>query len=156
MSDTVQTKPQETMIPKGALGAAIMLVLFSLVVVTVSRMTGVGSTQMVPPAVVESRDLRFADGKDGAVLVYDAQSNQLIERMPSGSAGFIRVVMRKMAHERKLASIGSEPPFRLARHSNGQVTITDTVNGTRVDLDAFGAANAENFTRLMTMKGGTS
>lgn len=156
MSEAVQDKAQETMIPKGALGAAIMLVLFALVAVTVSRVTGVGSTQMTPPAVVESRDLRFEDGKDGAVVVLDARDNQVIEQMPSGTAGFVRVVMRGMARERRLGDIGSEPPFRLARHSNGQVTITDTATGKRVDLDAFGTANAESFTRLMTMKGGAS
>ncbi len=63
----------EPIVPRGGVFAAAALVLFALAAVTTVRLTGVGGTHMVLPAAIESRDLQFEDGKNGAVLVFDAQ-----------------------------------------------------------------------------------
>uniref|UniRef100_Q07RX7 Putative photosynthetic complex assembly protein n=1 Tax=Rhodopseudomonas palustris (strain BisA53) TaxID=316055 RepID=Q07RX7_RHOP5 len=139
----------EIYIPKGALIGAGLLVVFALIAVTASRLTGVGQVKMTPPPIVESVDLNFEDGQDGSVLVYRAGDRQLVESLPPGSSGFVRVVMRGMARERKLAGVGQQPPFRLARHENGQITLTDTNNDKMIDLNAFGASNVAAFARLM-------
>jgi putative photosynthetic complex assembly protein len=140
---------QEPLIAKGGILAGCGLVLFALAAVTTSRLTGVGDVRMSVPAIVESRDLNFMDGQGGAVLVLDHRDGRVIETLPPGSNGFIRVVMRGLARERKLGDIGPQPPFRLSRHANGQLTLTDTTSGRKVDLDAFGAANLGAFARLM-------
>ena len=131
------------------------LVMFTLVAVTASRLTGLGEVRMTLPAAVESRDLQFADGQGGTVLVYDATDRQLIDTIAPGTNGFVRVVLRGLARERKLGDIGAEPPFRLTRHTNGQMTLTDTSSSKQIDLAAFGAVNAQAFTRLMARKGAT-
>jgi len=143
----------EPLIPKGGLLAGAALVLFALTAVTTARLTGTGGTRMTLPAAVESRDLNFADGDHGAVLVYDSQSKQLVDTLAPGSNGFIRVVLRGLARERKLGDIGPQPPFRLTRFVNGQLTLTDTSSGKQIDLDAFGAANVGAFARLMDAGG---
>ena len=140
---------QEPLIPRGGLMAGAALVLFALAAVTTSRLTGVGDVRMTLPAAVESRDLNFADGQGGAVLVYDHRDGKLIDTLAPGSNGFVRVVLRGLARERKLGDIGPVPPFRLARHANGQFTLTDTSSGKQIDLDAFGSANVGAFARLM-------
>ena len=144
---------REPIVGRTGLLAVGGLVMFALVAVTTSRLTGVGDTRMTLPAAVESRDLQFADGQGGTVLVYDAKDRQLIDTIAPGTNGFVRVVLRGLARERKLGDIGQEPPFRLTRHANGQMMLTDTSSNKQVDLAAFGAANAQSFTRLMTMKG---
>ena len=131
------------------------LVMFTLVAVTASRLTGLGEVRMTLPAAVESRDLQFADGQGGTVLVYDATDRQLIDTIAPGTNGFVRVVLRGLAREHKLGDIGAEPPFRLTRHTNGQMTLTDTSSSKQIDLAAFGAVNAQAFTRLMARKGAT-
>ena len=147
---------QEPVVPKGGIIAAAALVLFSLATVTTARLTGTGGVHMALPAAVESRDFQFEDGKNGAVLVYDAGNRQLVDTLAPGSNGFIRVVLRGLARERKLGSIGQEPPFRISRFANGQITLTDTSTGKLIDLAAFGSANTDAFARLMTLKGGAS
>ncbi|MDB5656545.1 MAG: puhC [Tardiphaga sp.] len=142
---------QEPLIPRGGLCAGAALVLFALAAVTASRLTGVGDVRMTVPEALQSRDLNFADGQGGAVLVYDHRDGQLIDTLAPGSNGFIRVVLRGLARERKLGDIGPQPPFRLTRHANGQLTLTDTTSGKRIDLDAFGAANVGAFARLMNV-----
>jgi putative photosynthetic complex assembly protein len=144
---------QEPLIPRGGLFAGAALVLFALAAVTTSRLTGIGDVRMALPAAVESRDLNFADGQGGAVLVYDHRDGRLIDTLAPGSNGFIRVVLRGLARERKLGDIGPQPPFRLTRFANGQLTLTDTSSGKQIDLDAFGAANVGAFARLMTVGG---
>ena len=139
----------EPLIAKGGILAGCGLVLFALVAVTTSRLTGVGGVRMTVPAAVESLDLNFVDGQGGAVLVLNHRAGQVIDTLPPGSNGFVRVVLRGLARERKLGDIGPQPPFRLSRHANGQLTLTDTSSGKKVDLDAFGAANVGAFARLM-------
>jgi putative photosynthetic complex assembly protein len=150
MAETIN----EPLIPRGGLLAGAALVLFALAAVTTTRLTGIGGTRMVLPSAIESRDLNFADGSGGAVLVYDSNSKQLIDTLAPGSNGFVRVVLRGLARERKLGDIGAAPPFRLTRYVNGQITLTDMSSGKQIDLDAFGAANLQAFARLMTVGGG--
>ena len=145
----------EPLIAKGGILAGCSLVLFALAAVTTSRLTGVGEVRMTTPAAVESRDLNFMDGQGGAVLVLDHRDGKVVETLPPGSNGFVRVVLRGLARERKLGDIGPQPPFRLARHANGQLTLTDTASGKQVDLDAFGAANVGAFARLMKAGAGS-
>jgi putative photosynthetic complex assembly protein len=145
----------EPVVPKAGVLAAAALVLFALASVTTVRLTGVGEVRMTLPAVMESRDLRFEDGRNGEVLVYDADDHQLVDTLAPGSNGFVRVVLRGLARERKLGDIGSQPPFRLTRFVNGQIMLTDTATGKRVDLDAFGSANTKDFARLMKRGGAT-
>ena len=152
MAETIH----EPLIPRGGLLAGAALVLFALTAVTTVRLTGVGGVHMTLPAAVQSRDLRFEDGKNGAVLVFDAGNRQLVDTLPPGSNGFVRVVLRGLARERKLGDIGTQPPFRLTRYANGQITLTDTSTSKRIDLDAFGSTNTEAFARLMNLRRGTT
>jgi putative photosynthetic complex assembly protein len=142
----------EPVVPRGGIFAAAALILFALAAVTTVRLTGVGGAHMTLPAAVESRDLRFEDGEKGAVLVFDANDRRLVDTLAPGSNGFIRVVMRGLARERRLGDIGAEPPFRLTRYAGGQITLTDTSTGKQIDLGAFGSTNTEAFARLMNLR----
>ena len=143
---------QEPVVPRGGVFAAAALVLFALAAVTTVRVTGVGGVHMTLPAAVESRDLRFEDGQNGAVLVFDAGDQRLVDTLAPGSNGFIRVVLRGLARERRLGDVGAQPPFRLTRYAGGQITLTDTSTGKQIDLGAFGSSNTEAFARLMNLR----
>jgi putative photosynthetic complex assembly protein len=142
----------EPVVPKGGVFAAAALILFALAAVTTVRLTGVGGAHMTLPAAVESRDLRFEDGEKGSVLVFDARDRQLVDTLAPGSNGFIRVVLRGLARERRLGDIGAQPPFRLTRYAGGQITLTDISTGKQIDLGAFGSSNTEAFARLMDLR----
>jgi putative photosynthetic complex assembly protein len=142
-------------VPKGALIAAAALVLFALTATATARLTGIGISHMTPPAMLESQELNFEDGQDGSVLVFDAGDHKLLHSLPPGDSGFVRVVLRGMARERKLAAIGAQPPFRLARFENGQITLTDTATSKVIDVNAFGSNNLAAFARLMKKQDGS-
>jgi putative photosynthetic complex assembly protein len=142
----------EPVVPRGGIFAAAALILFALAAVTTVRLTGVGGSHTSFPAAIESRDLRFEDGEKGAVLVFDANGGQLVDTLAPGSNGFIRVVLRGLARERRLGDIGAQPPFRLTRYAGGEITLSDIATGKQIDLGAFGSANTEAFARLMNLR----
>lgn len=126
----------------------------SLALAATGRMTGIGA---VDPGgtIVTSRDLRFADGADGSVIVTDARDGSLVETFV-GENGFVRGTLRGMARTRRQEGIGAADPFRLAAWSDGRLTLDDTRTGQRIELQAFGLTNAEIFVPLLTAHGATS
>lgn len=150
MAKALRMPSEDPIVTRRGLFAILALVLFALTSATAARLTGVGTSRVTTTAAVETRDLTFTDGERGAVLVFDAE-RRLIDTLAPGSNGFVRVVLRGLARERKLGDIGAEPPFRLTRHADGRLMLTDPSTQRQVDLAAFGDANARSFARLMTV-----
>jgi len=135
--------------PKLPLIAAIVLVGASLAVVGGSSMGLLGS----PAAAADgaettatpsrSRDLRFFDREDGAVVVQvSGAPDHLIER---NSGGFVRGIMRGLTRDRAIQGVGKEPVFRLTEWSDGSLTIQDTGTGRSLNLSAYGPTNRKAF-----------
>ena len=82
-------------------------------------------------------------------MISDFRSGSMVEVLPPGTNGFARGVMRGMARERHSREIGSEPPFRLTRWSDGRLSLDDPATGRRIELDAFGPTNTAVFAHLM-------
>jgi putative photosynthetic complex assembly protein len=135
-------------LPRGMLLAAVAVVGGTLL------LASLGHRAPVNPAVtgetpVATRDLRFADRDDGAVVVTDARSGAVIEVLPGGSEGFVRGAMRGLVRQRRIAGHGPELPFRLSTWHDGRLTLLDTANGNTMELHAFGRTNAEAFLKLL-------
>ncbi len=135
-------------LPRGALVGAWALVTLSLALVGVARLTGYQPAKPPSSVAVESRDLRFVDRADGAVLIYGAQ-DRLIDTLAPGTNGFVRGVLRGLVRERRADHIGPEPPFRLTRWADGRLSLDDPSTGRHVDLEVFGPTNAGAFAEIM-------
>lgn len=104
--------------------------------------------------LVESRNLRFFDREDGAVVIVDDRLGTKIAVLEPGTHGFVRGVMRGMARERRSKLVGTEPPYRLARWSDGRLTLDDPHTGRWVELVAFGPDNFRAFAMLLDGRSG--
>jgi putative photosynthetic complex assembly protein len=137
--------------PRGALIAAGALIGFSLLATTFVRLERLGSTTVasVRPAPVRAVDVRFTDEADGSVSVHDGRDGHVIETLAPGTNGFVRSVMRGLAHERKRRGLGPAQPFRVAQARGGQLTLEDPATGRLIDLDAFGAPNSLAFAEML-------
>lgn len=145
------------MLPRGTLVFAGGLVFFALAATTLVRITGTPATaspvalrsaENVAP--VASRDLRFTDRADGAVVIEDVGRGGVASLIaPGQETGFIRGVMRGLARDRHMRGIGDQPPFTLTLWQNGQLSLTDTATGRSVELTAFGASNRAAFAALL-------
>lgn len=140
--------------PRGVLIGAAMLIGTTIVLAGAARTTGIGTTRVVTSTAVESRDLRFADRRDGSIAVVDAANEQTVTVLPPGTNGFIRGALRGLSRERKQQGIGAGPAFRLVRWADGRLTIEDTVTHRVIDLGAFGPTNSAAFAELLAGRGG--
>jgi putative photosynthetic complex assembly protein len=100
--------------------------------------------------VVETRDLRFTDRTDGALVIDDTTRGTIAAVLPHGiNNGFIRGVLRGMARDRLLRHIGQTPPFRLTLFSDGALTLFDPSTGRNIELGSFGPTNKQSFADLL-------
>ena len=135
-------------VPRGALAGAAALIVISIAGAFIGRMSGTSATPAPPAAVVESRELRFSDRADGAVVVTEAGGSGVTVVAP-GTNGFLRGVLRGLAQERLRRHQGAETPFRLTRWSDGRLSLTDPLTQRSVYLEAFGPTNVAAFAVLL-------
>ena len=144
-------------LPRGALALCCGMVGLSLAVTAAARLSGMApsaspvllrSAEHVRP--VASRDLRFTDRADGAVVIQDVGGRTAGMVAPGTKSGFIRGVMRGLARDRHMRGIGDGPPFRLTEWADGELSLTDLATGRVLELSAFGSTNRAAFAALLT------
>ena len=135
--------------PKSALWAALALVTFAFLAALGARVTGIGKVVVPTGTVVASRDLRFEDAPDGAVLVRAAQGGQVVITLAPQTNHFVRGTVRGLVRDRKRDGVGAEPPFRLSRMADGRLVLEDPAIQRRIALDAFGRSNVGAFSAIM-------
>ena len=133
--------------PRWALMCAGGVIAFSLISVGLVRITGNGPDQR-PAAATQERQLRFEDRPDGSIAVTDGRTGELVAAV-RGEQGFLRGALRALARERKARGLGAEESFQLMVRTDGGLTLYDPATSQRVDLEAFGPTNADNFARLL-------
>ena len=143
-------------IPRGALiGAAVLLT-------SVMALTGAVRIGWIPKsanpelsrsaahiAPAATRDLHFADREDGAVVISDAATDEIVTVIPFGEGGFVRATMRRMAKTRAAAGIGSEPSFKLIRWKNGALSLQDPQTGKDAEIYGFGPDHTAIFAGML-------
>jgi putative photosynthetic complex assembly protein len=145
----VASETQQRPFPRTPLYAAGLLILAAIAVAATARMTDFGTTRLQYAAAVESRELRFEDRADGSVAVFDAKDGSVIETVDPGTKGFIRIVMRALAHTRMMQGVGAERSFTLTRWEDGRLSITDPATSRQIELVGFGSSNVEVFAKLL-------
>lgn len=122
----------------------LAVVLISLSLVTAARFFDIGGEKVQRASLVESHQWRFEDRADGAILIFDAQSNRQVQILAPNTNAFFRTVMRALARDRMTKEIGQVQPFTLKRYADGLVTIEDPMTGRVINLEAFGPDNMQN------------
>ena len=125
------------------LGSMLLLILLA---VGFARWQGISDKQ-VDAATIWQRDLIFADGPQGAVIVKDARNQTEIASF-EGEQGFLRSTLRALVRERKRQGIGPDAPMQLLGRADGRLTLLDPSTQQRIDLEAFGPSNVAVFAGL--------
>ena len=137
-------------VPNPTLPLAVKLIgsmlLLTLLAIGFARWQGISDKQ-ADAATVWQRDLVFADGPQGSVIVKDAQSQTEIAQF-EGEQGFLRSTLRALVRERKRQNIGPDAPMQLLGRADGRLTLLDPSTQQRIDLEAFGPSNAAVFAGL--------
>jgi putative photosynthetic complex assembly protein len=153
MSHAVHHDPT---VPRGALIGTAAVLLFTMAMAGATRLGFIPhsadpeesrAAQNVAPA--QSRELRFADRADGAVIVSDAASGEVVKIVEFGQGGFLRATMRRMAKVRMAAGIGAEPPFTLTLWENSALSLRDPQTGRTAEIHGFGADHSKIFSDML-------
>lgn len=140
-------------VPRALLIGASALVIGTLLIVMIVRFTGSGAVRVPDAATVATLTFSVADQPDGSVVMVDALSGKLLDRVAPGTGGFVRGTMRGLARERQRQGIGADQPFHLIGRADGRLTLEDRTTGRRVDLESFGPTNAAVFSQLFNAPG---
>lgn len=136
-------------LPRGMVLGTVIVMAGTLVLATLGHDAPVNPAEAGAQPTA-SRDLRFSDRADGAVVVTNAQTGRELDVVEPGTEGFVRGAMRGLVRQRRIAEIGPDMPFRLSVWPDGRITLQDTANGNTMELHAFGRTNAEAFLRLLS------
>ena len=148
MTDQMRRRDTE-MVPRVLVQAMFTLMGVSLLLVSLAVLTDrprVGTREAAPVAAEVTLTLAgdrdgvvTARGMDGAVLaVSDGDRN-----------GFIGVIWRVLARERRLQGADEGAPVRVVRRTDGQIAVLDEATGTAIELVGYGPDNVAAFARLV-------
>ncbi len=137
--------------PRGMLIAVAAMVGVSILFAASASLWDFGATRIAYAPVTDTRDLVFKDLKNGSVGVVDAGRNEQIAEVKPGHDGFVRVVLRSMARDRTVRGASADVPFRLARHADDMLSLTDLATGEVVMLNAFGGMNTKSFEPFLAL-----
>jgi putative photosynthetic complex assembly protein len=144
--------------PVGALYGAAGLIGLTMAVVFGIRLGVLPGRPTAPElrvekqvAIVSTRQFRFADRKDGALIATDAKSNEVALILEPGSnSGFIRGVMRGLMRERQLHEVPRDGAVTVTQWADGALTLKDDSTGRVIELGSFGDTNRAAFAQLLT------
>lgn len=134
--------------PRFPLYGMIGLALAALAAAVVGQTWDVGTVRLKTGAPVAMRDIAFRQDAD-ALVVLDARSGGEIARLPEAQPGFVHGLVRGLRRARQQMQINDDAPYRLIQWRSGQISLSDTVSGERIYLDAFGPDNAAAMARFL-------
>ena len=151
--------------PTSALYAAGALIMIAIVTVGGIRAGVLPAPETAPEsrarrhvATAVSRDFRFEDRADGALLVSDVAAGKLVFIFQAGTnTGFIRGVMRGLMRERRLHEVPRTGAVTVTQWEDGALTLEDKTTGRILELGSFGQTNRAAFAQLLVpyQKGGS-
>lgn len=139
--------------PTLPLYAAMALIGFAAAATVFGTATGIGTVRDEFGQPLAIRDVVLSGTIDKQIDVIDAQTKAVIASYAGGEGGFVRGSMRALSRIRLVTDVASAEPYRIIRWQNGALTLSDTVSGERIYLDAFGPDNAAAFAKLLEEKG---
>ena len=105
-----------------------------------------------PSQISKELSIRFQAYDGSKVLVYNDE-NKLLVDSGVGPNGFVQVVYKGIAYERKKKSVSNSKPVKLVLYEDGRLAIVDDSTSWSLQLGSFGPKNASVFGDLLS-KGG--
>ena len=146
IDDGLDAHDDQIHIPGWALAGCLLLVAGTIALAAGARLTR--QPHPAPPPR-EAVLLRFTQAPDDALLIRDAATAQPIARIAPTADTFLRATMRILFAARARAGITRDLPFQLALYGPDRLVVADPATHERIDLRAFGPANAKQFATLL-------
>ncbi len=145
----IHNNASEEMVPRALVVAMFALMIGTLGLATVSRLTDAPRAGVVAVSpVVQTLDIVLIGNRNGAYAVQDT-AGTVLAMSDADKAGFIGVMGRVVERKRATANLPVADPVQLHRHENGTLSIRDKSTGMDIALIGYGADNVAAFARLL-------
>jgi putative photosynthetic complex assembly protein len=141
--------PRGVGLPKWLQHALAALLLFSIAAATFGKVTDIGTVRVERAEPIAIRDIAFVERAGDVLDIVDPRDGGRVLTVQPGQEGFIRGVLRGMTRLRQTRGADPAAPYRLVAWADGRVTLTDTLSGEVVTLNAFGGDNLRSFARFL-------
>lgn len=138
-------------VPRPVLIVAGLVAAATIAFAAYGSITGLNLSGTPDSTPVASVELVFRTQPDGAVEVYDAGTDRLVDTVQPDDNGFIRGAMRALERQRLQQDARQYAPYKVTRWENGRLSLTDTATGAQIYLSAYGETNRKAFARLMRL-----
>lgn len=135
--------------PRMPLYSAFALIAFAVGAIVFGQTTGIGTVLNNDGRPLDMIDLVIVHDKETGVTFVRDTSGKVLAEYQSGEGGFVSGSVRGLARMRLVAEAPTTEPYRLIRWENGAVTLSDTVTGQRIYLNAFGPDNVAAFAQFL-------
>ncbi len=156
-SDEMQTKftpakaPHERAVRPLPLLASLGLIVFTLVAVTIGRMT----SDRVPPvgavAYVSLGNVNVSIVPDGAITFAEVQSGAEIITYPAGLDQFAAGALRSLARLTRAPYDATPRTVEVLQMRGGLVFLRDPQSGEKINLDAFSRTKAKDLSQRVAV-----
>ncbi len=139
--------------PRLPLFGAIAFVAFAFSIIIFGQQTGIGTMLTEQGEPVDMIDLTIRQGDADRIVVAEALSGRVLADYSPEEGGFVRGSLRALDRMRMVAGVRIDEPYRVIRWSSGAVSLSDTVTGERIYLNAFGPDQVAAFGKFLDSEG---
>jgi putative photosynthetic complex assembly protein len=136
-------------LPRGALFAAIGLVVMTLVLVFADQALDAWRGEDSVTAPQRVHQIWFEDRTDGDVAIRGGQDDAPLIVLPGESNSFVKSVVRSLVHIREREGLDLTAPFQLVVWTDGTKILADPTTGQYMPLNGFGRDNEAGFTAML-------
>ena len=141
--------PAEEMVPRILVAAMFALMLVTLGIVALARLTDAPLTGTVAESdTLISRQIVLTGDRNGAYSA-TAPDGTLLAMSDDGPNGFLGVMGRVIDRKRLTSGAADDAPIEVRRRADGIVEIIDPATGMVVPLMGYGKDNVAAFARLL-------
>lgn len=147
-----QPKPVDReKLQRRALWLMFAMAMLTLISVSIYRFSGAEPLAQppTPPIAAERLVLLERQGRDGVVLVRDAETGVVLTDSGQHLKGFIDTIARVVDRQRLVDGTTPDAPLRIVRFDSGRISLIDAESGWRIEITGHGDQNVAAISGLL-------
>ncbi|MDZ7824311.1 MAG: photosynthetic complex assembly protein PuhC [Ahrensia sp.] len=145
----IPNRPARAKPSKLPLFAIVGLIVTTIALVVFGQRNNMGVVKAPMAIPLDTRDIVFVIDEANVIQINDLQTGAKIASYTDAEGEFVLVAKRALDRMAPASKAAETTPYRLEMWRSGIVSLTDTLSGQRLNLNAFGKDNTAVFSQLL-------